>query len=255
MTDQAQSRRPGVQAIDRALDLVEALGQGRPRGVSELAGATGLPVGTVHRILATLTERGYVVQDDERKYVVGPSALRLADLSRQSVAAIGLPFARRLTALFGESANVAVQHGNSMVYVAQSPSPHSLRIFAEVGRMVPMHSTAVGKATLAALGPNEASALIDRLDLRAATRHTITDRVDLSAELSAVRAKGFAIDEEEQELGVRCVAAVAPGPQWPYAALSVSGPTERFNRASAERAGPEIAAVARELGKALDGSL
>lgn len=243
--------RPGVQSVDRALDLIEALGHGRPRGVSELAAETGLALGTVHRILATLAQRGYVVRDGERKYDVGPSAVRLADQGRQSIAAAGLPFARRLTATYGESANVAVQQGTSMVYVAQSPSPHSLRIFAEVGRSVPMHSTAVGKAVLAALPRADVDAVLQRLVLSPATELTITTEDALRAELETVRTQGFAIDEQEQEMGVRCVAAVAPGPRWPLGALSVSGPGERFDRATAEAAGPVIASVAQEFARSL----
>lgn len=244
-------RRGGVQSVDRALDVVEALGDGRPRGISELAAATGLSVATVHRILTTLSDRGYSVQVDERKYTVGPAALRLADLSRQSLADRALPHARRLAAIYGESANVAIRRGNSMVYVAQAPSPHSLRIFAEVGRVVPMHSTAIGKATLAALPGNEATELIATLSLRATTRHTIVSIADLEVELAGIRERGFAIDEEEQELGVRCVAAVAPGSAAPTVALSVSGPSERFTRQIAEDAGPSVAAAAREFAEAV----
>lgn len=244
-------RRASVQSVDRALDVLEALGHGTPMGVSELVRETGLPLGTVHRLLATLTERGYARQDSERKYAVGPSALRLADASEQALAAVGRPYAARLTALCGETTNLAVLQGSEMVYIAQSPSPHSLRIFAEVGRRVPLHSTAVGKAVLSTMPEAQALALVSSAPMPATTTHTITTLPGMSAELRTVAAQGFAMDEQEQEIGVRCVAAAIPSSTGLYAALSVSGPTERFTHEAVRAVEPQVRAIAAELGEAL----
>lgn len=240
-------RRGSVQSVERALDLLEALGQGTPMGVSELVRATGLPLGTVHRLLATLGERSYVRQDGERKYAVGPAALHLADAGEQSLASAGRPFTARLTAITGETCNLAVQQGSEMVYISQSPSPHSLRIFAEVGRRVPMHSTAVGKAVLASLPWTEAERLLRMAGLTQATPHTITSLGRLREELERVRRMGYAIDEQERELGVRCVAAAVPGAGTLHAALSVSGPAERFPLPAVRQAAPALREAAAEL--------
>ncbi|MDF8263343.1 IclR family transcriptional regulator [Luteipulveratus flavus] len=246
----AGSRRGGVQAVDRALDILEVLGDGSTKGVSELVRATELPLGTVHRLLATLAERGYVRQDSERRYAIGPAALGLADAGERSLAAVGRAYAARLTALCGETVNLAVLQGHEMVYVAQSPSPHSLRIFAEVGRRIPLHSTAVGKAVLASMGTPQAADLLRARPLTASTPRTLTTTEELDRELARVRDEGYAVDEEEQELGVRCVAAVVSSPGL-HAALSVSGPTERFTVDAARAAAPQVRAVAADLATAL----
>lgn len=244
----------GVQSVDRALDVLEVLVAQGTSGVTDIVRATGLPLGTVHRLLATLAERGYVRQDADRRYAVGPAALRLVDPSRQSIAAVGTPYIRRLTAQFEETANLAVREGEDMVYVAQSPSPHSLRIFAEVGRRVPLYRTAVGKAILATYDDREVATLLSGMPMGAATRHTITGVPAMLAELAKVRAQGFAVDEQEQEIGVRCVAAAVPTPSGPsFAAISLSGPTERFSVEGAAHAGPTVRQRALELGEALHG--
>lgn len=244
----------GVQSVDRALDVLEALVTQGNSGVTDIVRATGLPLGTAHRLLATLVERGYVRQDADRRYVIGPAALRLVDPSRQAIAVTGASYIRRLTAQFEETANLAVRDGVDMVYVAQSPSPHSLRIFAEVGRRVPMYRTAVGKAVLATYDDRSVEEILAHQTMTVATEHTITDIPAMLAELARVRAQGFAIDEQEQEIGVRCVAAAVPTSAGPsYAALSVSGPTERFSLDAAHAAGASVHDRAEELGAALHG--
>lgn len=241
------ARRGGVQSVERALDLLEELSHGGSKGVSELVRATGLPLGTVHRLLATLTERDYVRQDSERKYAVGGAALGLADAGEQSLAALCRPYLARLTALTGESCNLAVLQGREMVYIAQSPSPHSLRIFAEVGRRVPLHSTAVGKVVLSRMCREEAADLLRATSLAAATPHTITTLDRLQDELDRVERMGYAIDEQERELGVRCVAAVIPAAGSLHAAMSVSGPAERFSLSSVRDVAPALQHAAAEL--------
>lgn len=242
--------RGGVQSVDRALDLLLCLATRGPSGVSELAGSTGLPLGTVHRLLASLADRGFARQGPDRRYAVGPAALSLVDASRDSIAAAGAPYTRRLATAYGESANLAVLQGGRMTYVAQTPSPHSLRIFAEVGRQVPLHSTAVGKAVLATYDDDAVVELLRHAPLRPTTPHTLTQLPRLLAELAAIRERGYAFDEQEQEIGVRCVAAAVPGTPT-LAALSLSGPAERFSSAHAREAGQAVRDAASELSAAL----
>lgn len=247
MTPVDAPRRGGVQSVERALDLLEALSHGGPKGVSELVRATGLPLGTVHRLLTTLIERDYVRQDTERKYAVGGATLGLADAGEQSLAALGRPYLARLTALTGESCNLAVLQGQEMVYIAQSPSPHSLRIFAEVGRRVPLHNTAVGKVVLARMGRADALELVRGTTLTAATPHTITTTARLEDELDRVERMGYAIDEQERELGVRCIAAAVPTHSPLHAAVSVSGPAERFSLSAVREVAPALQGAAQEF--------
>jgi IclR family acetate operon transcriptional repressor len=225
----ARARAPGsVQSVDRALDLLAVLARSDvPMGVGEVADATGLPQGTAHRLLRSLQVRGYVRHDSSRKYSVGTAALRLGEAAQRSLARSARPYLAELVAFSGETANLAVLEGDDVVYVAQVPSPHTLRMFAEVGRHVPPHSTAVGKVLLAAMPADRAFAVLRRAGLPRHTERTITDLDEFAEEMGLTRGRGWAVDEGEQELGVRCV-AVPVGAAEVYAAISLSGPSERF---------------------------
>ena len=224
------ARATSVQSVDRALDVLETLASHhRAMGVSELARLTDLPQGTVHRLLIALLGRGYIRREAERKYAVGAAALRIADAAHRALVTTSEPYLRQLVELAKETATLVVMDGTQMVHAAQSPSPHPLRIFAAVGHRVPIHATAVGKVALARLCPDEATALLDRVGMPAQTPHTITSASSMRAELDRVGRQGFAVDDEEQELGVRCVAVPVPGTYGPVAALSICGPVERFS--------------------------
>jgi IclR family acetate operon transcriptional repressor len=136
--------------------------------------------------------------------------------------------------------------GDEIVYVAQAPSRHSMRMFTEVGRHVLPHCTAVGKALLAELPPAQVQAIVARTGLPAKTEHTITSPERLAAELEKVRLRGFAVDDGEQEVGVHCVAvALATGS--PRLALSISGPVPRMTDELVSRAVPVLNSTARAL--------
>lgn len=221
--------RGAVQSVDRALDLLEVMaGSDHPLGVGELAATTGLAQGTAHRLLRTLQTRGYVRHDAARKYSLGAAAFVLGDAAQRSLARSARPHLAELVTLSGETANLAVLEGDEVVYLAQVPSPHSLRMFAEVGRHVPIHTTAVGKVLLAALPPDRATALLARTGLPPQTPNSITDPDAFMDEVAAIRERGWATDEGEQELGVRCAAVPVGGGSAVVAAMSVSGPADRF---------------------------
>lgn len=218
-----------MQSVDRALDVLEALARHEgPVGVGELASLTGLPQGTTHRLLRSLQGRGYVRPDASRKYSLGAAAFRLGDAAQRSLSRSARPHLAELVALSGETANLAVLEGDDVVYVAQVPSPRTLRMFAEVGRHVPPHSTAVGKVLLASMDRERALGVVRRAGLTPMTERTITDPGAFATELDRVRAQGFAVDEQEQEVGVRCVAVPVGRGSDVVAALSLSGPAERF---------------------------
>ncbi len=247
-----RSRAPGaVQSVDRALDLLEALARSDgPTGLGGLAAVTGLPQGTAHRLLRSLQARGYVRHDADRKYSLGAAAFRLGDAALRSLAHSARPYLTRLVEHTGETANLSVLEGDDVVYVAQVPSPHTLRMFAEVGRHVPPHSTASGKVLLAALPPEEAAALVRRAGLPRMTAHTITDAQVFREELDRARARGWASDEGEQEQGVRCVAVPVGRGGEVFAAISLSGPAERFSGAAQDGLVEHMQRVAGEFAAA-----
>src|SRR5580693_7458189 len=153
-------------------------------GLSELATASGLPLPTVHRLMRTLVNRGYVRQEASRRYTLGSRLIRLGEISSRMLGTSLRPFLAQVVRLTGETVNLA-----------QVPSPHQMRMFTEPGRRVRTHATAVGKALLAQLPPAEARALLGPGEMTAFTPTTITDPELLLAHLEVIRQQGYAIDE------------------------------------------------------------
>ena len=232
-----------VQSIGRAFDLVEVLAADAPMTLSALARRSGLPLSTVHRLVGTLVSLGYVRADADKRYALAPRMIHLGERSARMVSHWAVPYLARLVDALGETANLAQLDGDRIVYVAQVPSRHSMRMFTEVGRRVHPHGTAVGKALLARLPDPLVEALVGRTGLPAHTPHTITTVAQLHDELATIRDTGYAVDDEEQELGVRCVAVALAGGSLPLA-LSVSGPVPRMTDDLVDRAVPELQAVA-----------
>ena len=216
----------GVQSVHRAIDVLEALAAaGGTASLGDLAAACGLPAPTLHRLAATLADRGYLRRMPDRRYSLGS---RLVSLGADAHALLGgraLPVLRALAGQTGESANLAVLTQGRAEYVAQAPGTHTMRTFTEVGNRVALHCTGVGKALLAVVPPAQASRLIDAAPLIAQTADTITDPAALRAEIALIRDRGYALDEGEMETGVRCVAIGIPGTV--PLAVSVSGPAAR----------------------------
>ncbi len=146
---------------------------------------------------------------------------------------------------------MAVLDGNMAVYVAQVPSPHSMRMFTEVGRRVFPHCTGVGKALLLQLSNETVRSLVTRTGMPSYTENSITDPETLIADLEVSRRRGYAIDEGEQEIGVRCFAVPVPNAPTPTA-VSISGPAARVTVESADEIAPLLQRVALELGTEFD---
>ena len=245
-------RSGGVQSLNRAFALLEHMAAaGGDVALSELATRSGLPLPTIHRIMRTLVGSGYVRQLPSRRYALGPRLIGLGDAASRMLGEWARPHLAHLVDEVGETANMAVLDGDAVVYVAQVPSRHSMRMFTEVGRRVPVHCTGVGKALLAQLPPERVSALLAGTGMPAQTPHTITDPERLTRELDRIRHQGYAVDDAEQELGVRCVAVAVPGGP-SMTALSVSGPESRVTWAAVERIAPLLREAARALAGRLD---
>ncbi|MEQ3549472.1 IclR family transcriptional regulator [Pseudonocardia nematodicida] len=245
--DAAVPARSGtVQAVERAVDLLEAMADaGGTVSLSHLAATSGLPLPTIHRLVRTLAGRGYVRQQSSREYALGPRLVRLGDTAGRLVGVWARPRLATLVDALGESANLALLEGNEVVYVAQEPGRHSMRMFTEVGRRVSVHCTAVGKALLARMPDDRTRDILRHTDLIAHTEHTITDAGVFATELDRVRDTGYALDEGEQELGVRCVAVALEGPL--PAAISISGPTTRMTDDLVDAAVPQLRRAAEAL--------
>jgi IclR family acetate operon transcriptional repressor len=236
----------GVQSVHRALDVLEALAAaGGTASLTDLAAACGLPAPTVHRLAGTLAGRGYLRHAPDRQYSLGSRLVPLAAGAQALLGERALPVLRGLAELTGESANLALLTQGCAEYVAQAPGRHTMRIFTQVGNRVALHCTGVGKALLAAVPPAQARALIDAAPLAAQTAATITDPDALHAEIALTRTRGYALDEGEMEIGVRCVAVGMPGTA--PMAISVSGPAVRMTDDLIEAAVAALSAATTQL--------
>jgi IclR family acetate operon transcriptional repressor len=240
-------RTGGVQSVQRAFGLIEILAaMGGTGGLAELAARADLPQPTIHRLARTLLSMGYLRQLANRHYALGPRLIRLGESAGQLIGMWSRPHLSELVDRTGETANMAVLDNDMAIYVAQVPSPHSMRMFTEVGRRVYPHCTGVGKALLMQL-PNEAlRALVARTGMPAATRNSHTTADGLLHDITLCRARGYAVDEGEQETGVRCFAVpVSDAPS--LTAISISGPAVRVTLKSAPTVTPLLKRVARDI--------
>lgn len=241
----------GVQSVDRAIDVLEAMTElGGAATLSELAATTGLALPTIHRLVRTLVSRGYARQAPSRRYTLGPNLIRLGESAGRQLGAGARPHLEQLARELGETANLAMIDRDMAVYVAQASSAHSMRMFTEVGRRVYGHCTGVGKAVLAQLPDEEVREIVARVGMPASTDASITDLDQLLEELRRVRELGWAMDDGEQEVGVRCFAVPVPGAPTPTA-VSVSGPSARVTLELGERAVPVLREAADRIGAEL----
>ncbi|MDT0302107.1 IclR family transcriptional regulator [Streptomonospora sp. DSM 45055] len=247
-----RARSGGVQSLDRAFFLLEIMAEaGGEVSLSQLAESSGLPLPTIHRIIRTLLANGYVRQLPSRRYALGPRLIGLGDSASRMLGTWARPHLGHLVDELGETANLAMLDGDKVVYVAQVPSQHAMRMFTEVGRRVPAHSAGVGKALLAQLPEKEALSTLRRTGMPAATDRTITGTEAFLAEMNRIRERGYAIDDGEQEVGVRCLAVpVQGGPA--MTAVSISGPEARVSWDFVARAAPIVRRTALQLAGDLD---
>jgi IclR family acetate operon transcriptional repressor len=246
----------GVQSLERALDILEVLGRSeREIGVTEIAPEVNLANGTTHRLLSTLTQRGYARQvPGTRKYTLGPKAIALASAARERLGPLSRPFLKELMEVSQESSNLAALDRNSVVYIEQVSAPRMVRMFTEPGNRVPPHSSGAGKVLLAYQPDGVVDAIVEQNGLPGFTSHTITDPRRLKDELDAIREQGYALDSEEMEEGVRCLAAPVFGPDGRVlAAISISGPAGRMDQERLRELIPHIKRIAAGFTESLNG--
>lgn len=246
----------GTAALAKALTVLDMVGA-TPHGLSnaELLDRAGLPKTTLYRILATLIEHGLLRRDPtHRVYRLG---FRYLELVRNSylmpdLVAAATPELRTLRDLTGETTYLAALDGSDVISLERCDGAHSQRSAAALGRSKPVYCTGQGKAILSRMPREEREALLRNVTMMALTPRTITDRRRLQVELRITAARGYAIDDEEIVLGVRCVAApVVDNNGRVRGALSVAGPAYRMSLARLELLGPELAEAARRVGAQL----
>jgi IclR family acetate operon transcriptional repressor len=253
------SRDGGVQSVDRALQIIETLAEDdEGYRLTDLAVRTGLSPSTVHRLLATLESRRFVQFDrDESKWHIGAQSFVVGStfVRRRNFAAQALPYLRKLRDQTRETANLAVVDDQSIIVVSRIESREIMRSLTKVGGRVAMIASGVGKAVLATYSDDAVNAIIRSQGMPRMTEKSIIRAGDLFRELEIVRKQGFAVDDEEARLGLRCVAAVVFNDcNEPLAAISVSGMTDRLTNERVPEIGRIVREVAAELTAALRGN-
>lgn len=236
--------KPGnlVQTIERVsaiLDIVSRNSQGVT--IRDLASTLNLPKGTVHRLLSSLAFFGYIRQDTRTKnYFLGLKLLELGNLivDQLDLRKVSEPLLVNLVERTRETAHMVILDRNEVVYIDKiETEPHTggLKMASRVGSRNLAHSCAVGKVLLSYLTENELDRVIAEKGLPGRTANTITEPLELKEHLKVVKSQGYAIDEEENEKGIRCVAApIFDGKGKAVAAISVSGPAFRVTRKLAQ---------------------
>lgn len=248
-----------IKSLDRAMEVFEYLSQAQGKALTTIADETGQSPATVYRILVTLEGRGLVEFDPteqlwhigSRAFVIGARYLR-----RTSLVDRARPIMRRLMELTGETANLGVEREGAVLFVSQVETHASIRAFFPPGTLSPMHASGIGKALLAGMNGERLERLLRTRGLDAFTDHTITDKAALLADLEAIRARGYSVDNEERTPGMRCIAApVHDMTREAVAGISVSGPTSRIGDGDIARLSRAVIAAAGELTLAIGGEL
>ncbi|MGY3614324.1 IclR family transcriptional regulator [Bradyrhizobium sp. USDA 10063] len=259
-TDDQEGRDGGVQSVDRALSIIETLAEDdEGYRLSDLAIRTGLSTSTVHRLLATLESRRFVQFDRiESKWHVGARSFTVGATfaRRRNFTAQAVPYLRKLRDLTRETANLAVVDDEFIVVLTRMESREIMRSLTKVGGRVAMVASGVGKAVLATYSDEDVGAIIRHHGMPRLTEKTITRPSDLFRELERVRRQGYAVDDEEACMGLRCIAAVVYNDcSEPLAAISVSGMTSRLTDDRLAALGQTVRDVAAELTVALGGAM
>lgn len=245
---------PPIQSVSRALDLLEfVIRSSRECSVKELASSLGLHVSTVSRLLATLRLHGFLSQNSETGHYAGSyKILELSSLVAKKIKLreLAAPYLYKLMESSGETANLAVLDGTEVVFVESVENTSIVTASSRVGRRLPLHSTAAGKVFLGFM--EDPFPLLARTELKRYTPKTITTIEALAAELERVRREGYAVDNEEQEVGLRCVAApVRKSRGEVVAAVSISGPTVRLSEDRMPVVIPIVIQAAQDISKKL----
>jgi IclR family KDG regulon transcriptional repressor len=256
MKKQTGNNRKVIASVQHALDVLNLYNGSRAElGNNEIAKMLDMDPGTAAGLVYTLKLNNYLDQNpDNRKYRLG---LKLAEraavlLDQINLRKIATPFLEELRQWSGESINLAIRDHNEVVYIERLFGHHSLGIRSELGKRARLHSTALGKAILANMNLEETQDILTGYEFIPITPKTITNLTDFLEELERVRKNGYAIDEEENELGGRCLAApIFNNDGIPVAAVSISVPVQRLPREKIIEYGTRIKEAALDISRNL----
>lgn len=227
------SRNDTLKSVERALQILEAFTLEQSElSAAEIAQRTSLPKGSIYRFLKILLNKGFLTRDPRSgKYRLGIKVFELGSIvwKGMSLRQVALPIMEELSRWSGETVHLGVLDGHEVVSIEGAESDQSLRIALPVGKRVCLHSTGIGKAILAFLSDEEIEEIIEQKGLPTFTPNTISTREALWREIKNIRKRGYAVDNEENEPGIRCVAApIRDYSGKVIASMSISGPSLRI---------------------------
>jgi IclR family KDG regulon transcriptional repressor len=238
-----------VKSVERAFAILERVSLAkRGAGITELASGLDMYKSTVHRVLSTLVRLGYVEQEESTgRYRLGYKLLELSSrlLDSLDVRREALPFLQEMADATNEVVHLVVLDQGQAVYIEKVEGSETIRMHSRVGHRAPVHCTGVGKAILAYLPEEKVRDIVRQYGLKPHTPNTITSEETLMNELEQIRQRGYALDLEENERGIHCIAA----PIWDHrgdvvAAVSISGPAMRMQPERLEK----LSSYVRDIG-------
>jgi len=244
-----EKSRINLQTISRSIQLLRCFDEKPELGISEIAQRLGIAKSTVYGIVSTLELNSFLEQDGRTgRYRLGIEIFRLGTKVKSDLLNFAKPYMEKLVTDFSETVHLVVPDQYNILYIHKIESPHSMRICSRVGERLPLYCTAVGKALLAQMGEKEQAAVICATSFHPYTPYTIRDSSFLLQELAKIKAAGFAVDREELEIGLTCVAApIFDGNGKPNAAISVAGPTVRMTNLTIETIARGLLGVTRDI--------
>jgi IclR family acetate operon transcriptional repressor len=245
-----------IRAIERTLRVLESFEGEREVSLTELAARAHLVKSSVFRILFTLERLAYVEKAPSGKYVITQRFGQLTQNGRaqapSEITALVQPFMQNLLHRYQETVNLGVLDGDKVLYIKVLESPHAFRLAAHAGITSPLHSTALGKCLVCQHPRGEVERMLGKKPLPRFTNRTICDRNLFIRELERVRKRGYGIDDMEDSQGARCLAVPIQDSRGKViAALSVSAPVSRMNRARAREVLDALLSVSHQISKLL----
>ncbi len=226
----AESADSTIKSVEITCSIISSLKEVERMGVTELATHLGYSKSTIHRHLSTLEENQFVV-NEEGNYRLSLKFLNIAENVGNQFPNYGVIKREvdKLAEETGEVAHFGIEEHGLVAYLYKSVGNQAVSTASKAGSWQPMHSTSLGKAILANLTPEEIDSIIDQHGLPAKTEKTIHDRDELFEDLESVRQRGFALDDEENVTGLRCIAAPVLDEGSVFGAVSVTGPSSRID--------------------------
>lgn len=256
MTEEKETKNP-VQSAERIFQVMELLADQGEMGLMEISAALNLHKSTVHRLLMSLIYMGYAKQDENtQKYMLSYKVVSMAGkiLDRMDILLVAKPYLEKLSDISGEAVHLVQREGNHILYIYKIEAKvGTIRMVSHVGMIHPMYCSGVGKAIMATLPEKEVRQIWNESIIEKKTDKTITDYNEMLKVLDGIKKCGYALDDEENEKGVRCIAACLRGyhNEVKYA-FSISGPTSRMTRERVQELSVDVkkiqSSLSRELG-------